>query len=111
MPNSDIGEVAHAIGSISDLIGGVLNRADRDAPDKEKNENVINIQNSFASNNIDEQYRIYYKLFTNAGLPPAAGGTVGEADRQFRHAALLIAAELIYAKRIIARLVAKSVKE
>lgn len=104
-------EGLHLGGSIVDLIGGILSRADRDAPDKELNENIINIQNSFAHNDLDEQFRIYYKLFTDARHAPTPGGTMGTTDREFRHAAFLIAAELIYAKRIIARLVAKSVKE
>lgn len=108
---SDVGEVAGAVKSISDLVGGLLERADRDGPDKKLHENKDNIQNAFARNSLDDQWALYYRLFSDAGYSPTPGGTVGETDREFRHHALHAAAELIYAKQIIARLVAIRVKE
>lgn len=108
---SDIGEISGAIRSIGDLVGGVLSRADRDAPEKELNENTTKVQNSFASNNLDEQWAMAYRLFNSSGSPLTPGLVGKDGDREFKHRSLLIAAELIYAKRIIARLVAKSVKE
>lgn len=104
---SDVGQVAGAITSVSNLIDGILERADRDGPDKELNESIIEIQNSFANNDLDEQYRIMYKLFTNIGHPPSANGNVGGSEREFRHSSLLIATELKYARQIISRLISK----
>ena len=53
MPSTDIGEVAHAVGSITDLVGGILERSDRDGPQKQLDENLIQIQNAFAQNQTD----------------------------------------------------------
>lgn len=111
MPNSDIGEVAGAVSSVSDLIGGMLERADRDALEKEFNENIIAIQNSFADNNLDAQYRVMYKLFSDAGYPPTPGGSVGDAERQFRHTSFLIASQLIHERKLISRLIAQRSKQ
>lgn len=108
---TDIGEVAHALGSISDLIGGALSRADRDEPEKERNENANKVQNSFANNSPDDQWAMAYRLYNAAGSPLTPGLVGKDGDREFKHRSMLMAVELIYAKRIIARLVAKSVKE
>lgn len=102
---SDVGQVAQAVTKISELVEGILSRADRDALSKELDENKNKIQNSFANNDLDEQWRLYYRLFNEIGLPPTPGGTVGETDREFRHSALFAAAQLKYASSVIARLV------
>lgn len=97
--------VATAVTSVADLIGGILNRADRDGPDKELNENITKVQNGFANNNLDEQWTMAYRLLADVGNPLTPGGSVGDTDRQFRHNALISIAELKHAKQIIARLV------
>lgn len=104
---TDVGEIAGAFKEGFHLFDGILSRADRDALKKELDENKTRIQNSFASGDLDEQYRVYYKLFTDVGHPPTPGGSLGDAERQFRHEALFVAAELKYAQGIIARLVSE----
>lgn len=103
----DIGAISGAVASVSSLIEGILDRADRDAPDKELNENIIKIQNSFADNSLDDQWALAYRLFTYAGNPLTPGGSVGDTDRQFRHNALISLANLIYERRLAARAIAK----
>lgn len=102
---SDIGEGFHAVGSIIDLTKDILNRADRDGPIKELNEDQIKIQNGFADNNLDAQWACAYRLLNSVGHSFASGGVVGETDRQFRYHALICIAELKYARAIIARMI------
>lgn len=105
---SDLGEGLHLAGSIVDLTKDILGRIDRDKLIKELSEDNAKIQNSFAENNLDDQWVCAYKLFNSVGHPIAPGGSVGETDRQFRFQALNIAAELKYAKSLISRLVAQT---
>lgn len=104
---SDIGSVADAAKSVSELVNGILTRSDRDKPDKEKNENVINIQNAFAKpddeGGLDDQYRLAYLLFLRAGRPLTASRNVGDAERDFRHSSLLLAADLIHERELASR--------
>lgn len=108
---SDVGAVAGAARSALDLATGILNRIDRDALVKDLNEDTIKIQNSFASNNLDDQWKCSYQLLNDVGHSLTPGGSVGDTERQFRHHALLSIAELKYAKAIIARLIAKRTQE
>ncbi len=107
---SDIGEVARAVGSVTDLVGNILDRADRDGPTKELHEDITKIQNGFANADLDTQWASAYRLLSDVGHPLTPGGSVGDTDRQFRHNALISIAELKYLKQIVARLVAQKVK-
>lgn len=100
----DIGEGLHLAGSLVDLTKDILNRVDRDKLINELNNDTSKIQNSFADNNLDDQWACAYRLFNAAGHPLAAGGAVGETDRQFRFNALNIAAELKYMRALVPRL-------
>ncbi len=111
MPLSDVGEVAHAVGSITDLVGNILDRADRDGPTKTLNEDITKIQNSFIDANLDEQWAIAYRLLANTGHPITPGGYVGDIERQCRHQFLIATAELKYLRAIVARIVAERAKE
>lgn len=99
----DVGEIAGAVKSVGDLIGGILSRADRDGPEKELNENITKIQNSFANANLDEQWIIAYRLLNDIGNPITPGGSLGDTERQFRHNALISLAELKYVKTCLNR--------
>lgn len=101
-----LSEGLHLGGSIVDLTKDILDRADRDGPQKEFNEDTTKIQNSFAENNLDDQWIMAYRLLNSVGNPIAPGGSLGDTERQFRHNALISIAELKYAKAIIARLLA-----
>lgn len=111
-------EGLHLGGSLVDLVGGILERGDRDKLGNELNENTTKVQNSFADYNTDAQWALSCKLFDDAGhpiAPPRAlGGTAEDqrriADRLFRFNALLIAAELIYLRGVVGRLVSQRVK-
>lgn len=99
----DIGEIAGAVKSVGDLIGGILSRADRDGPEKELNENITKIQNSFANSDLDQQWVMAYRLLNDVGNPITTGGSVGDTERQFRHNALISLAELKYVKTCLNR--------
>ena len=105
----DIGEVASAISGITSLAEGIIEIIDRDSLKKELDENITKIQNSFAENNLDDQWIITYRLFNSVGHPITPGGSVGDTERQIRHNALVCMAELKYARDILARLTSKSV--
>jgi hypothetical protein len=105
---SDVGEVAQAVAKVTDLVANILERADRDGPEKELNENVNKVQNSFADNNLDGQWACAYRLLNSVGHPLTPGGSVGDTERQFRHNAMIAIAELKYAKQILARISGKS---
>lgn len=102
-----LSEGLHLGGSITDLVKDILDRADRDAPSNQLNEDITKIQNGFADNNLDEQWICAYRLLNDVGHSLTPGGSVGDTDRQFRHNALIAIAELKYARNIIGRLVSK----
>ena len=99
----DIGEIAGAVKSVGDLIGGILSRADRDGPERELNENITKIQNSFADADLDAQWALAYRLLNDIGNPLTPGGPMGDTERQFRHNALISLAELKYVKTCLNR--------
>lgn len=109
---SDVSEIAGAVSSVSDLVAGILDRADRDGPQKELNENINRIQNAFAENDLDsDSFRLFVsRLCNDAGKPLTPGGDVHTARREYLHSSLLAIAELAYARKIIARIVAKQTK-
>lgn len=100
-------EGLHLAGSIVDLTRDILDRADRDGPDKELNENLTKIQNAFAENQVDsDEFRAFIdKLFNSTGVTLTPTGDVSMGRREFTHAALVSVAELRYAKTILARLI------
>ncbi len=104
---TDVGDVAGAVKSISDLVDGILTRADRDEPDKEHDDNITRIQNGFATANLDDQYVLSYKLLVNAGLAPTPSRDVGESERSFRHEFMIAVANLIYERKLAIRALSK----
>lgn len=103
-------EGLHLAGSIVDLTKDILDRADRDGPYKELTEDENKVNNSFADNNLDEQWACAYRMLNAVGHPLTPGGSMGDTERQFRHHALISIAELKYLKSIIARLVSSKTK-
>jgi len=103
----DLGEGLHLVGSIVDLTKDILNRSDRDKLIKELNDDGAKIQNSFANNNLDDQWACAYRLFNQCGHSLTPGASVGDTERQFRFQAINIAAELKYARALISRLINK----
>jgi len=106
-----IGAIANAVGDGVKITEEILNRSDRDKPTNTLNEDITEVQNGFANNDLDAQYRVMYRLFNSLGHAPTPGGDVGTNERQFRHDALIIAAECIYWKTIANRAVEAVVKK
>lgn len=105
---SDVGEVAGAVTSITDLIGGILSRQDRDGPDKEFNENIRTLQEAFANNQLDsDNFRLFLdRLFIQSGAPLTPTSDPGVGRRELLHALLLNTISLIKERRYTARYVA-----
>lgn len=108
----DVGAVATAVTSVSNLIEGILDRADRDGPDKELNENIIKIQNGFLS--VDPEFTdlgiLVQLLLAQAGNPASPSRDPGIYRREIFHALLVSLAQLIYERRLAARAIAKLTK-
>lgn len=113
MPTSDVGAVAGAVTSVTDLVSNILNRADRDGPQEKLDENAKRIMEAFVNNSFDsDEFRVFIgELCRDAGHSLTPTTDVQFGRREFLHAALSIAAEHIYAKQILSRLVAGRVKE
>lgn len=97
--------IATAVTSVSNLVDGILSRADRDMPDKELDENLSKIQEAFALNSVDsDEFRAFIdKLFRTAGCTIAPTGNISMGRREFTHTALVLAAQLIHERRLAAR--------
>lgn len=104
---TDVGAVAGALKSVSDLANGVLSREDRDALNNDLHEDTTKVQNSFANNNSDDQWTMAYRLFNDIGRPLTPGLVGKSGEREFRHHALISLAELKYTKAVLARLIAQ----
>lgn len=102
-----VSSVADAVTSVSLLVEGILSRSDRDRPDKEKNENIIALQNGFADNDTDKLGVLVQLLLAKAGHPPTPSGDAGLYRREIFHALSLCAIELIHERQLVTRLVAK----
>lgn len=107
----DIGQVAAAAGSIVDLVGNLLNKADRDAPDKEFNENLIKIQNGYADNDEDSLGILVQLLLLKAGYPPTPSRDPGLYRREIFHSLLIASAALIREREYAARYFASITKK
>lgn len=105
----DIGAISGAVASVSSLIEGILDRADRDGPDKELNENITNIQNGFLSVDpeLTELGILVQLLLAKAGNPATPSRDPGIYKREIMHALLISLAQLIYERRLAARAIAK----
>jgi hypothetical protein len=99
---SDVGLVAGAVTSISDLVAGILDRSDRDSIEKEKNENIVKLQNFFANNDLDsDAFRLFVdQLFNGANIPITPTGDADTGRREFIHASLLAAITLISERQL-----------
>lgn len=104
---SDVGEVALAVKSVSDLVDGILTRADRDAPDKEQNELTIILQNAFANNELDSDAFLKFvdRLCNLSGASLTPTRDPGTGRRELLHALLINTIHLIYERRLAARLI------
>lgn len=98
------------VGAGLHLFDSILDRADRDGPDRKRDERITKVQNAFVSNDLDKQYELAYQLLTDAGHPPTPGGDVGEQEREFRHNFMLVCIELIHERELYKRALAKLVK-
>lgn len=109
---SDLGEFSSAIRSVGDLVQGILSRADRDGPDKEKEENIITLQNAYAKNEIDtDEFRLFIdRLCNKAGTPLVATRDVDFARRELIHALLINTINLIHERELSSRAFNKLVK-
>lgn len=107
MADSDVGEVAGAVKSVSDLVDGILTRADRDGPDKEQNEFTTILQNAFAGNQLDsDEFRLFIdKLLNLTNNPLTPTGDIGFGRRELIHALLVNTISLIHERRLTARLI------
>lgn len=105
----DVGAVAGAVTSVATLVEGILERADRDAPDEELQENLITIQNAFANNTLDSDiFRLFIdKLCNRSGSPLTPTGDPGIGRRELLHALLVNTSKLVYERRLAARAIAK----
>jgi len=105
----DIGAVAGAVTSITNLVEGILERSDRDGPDKELNENITKIQNGFLSNDPEftELGILVQLLLAQVGNPATPSRDSGIYRREIFHALLVSLAQLIYERRLAARAIAK----
>lgn len=97
--------VATAVQSVADLVGSILDRADRDAPIKEQNENLVTVQNAFAQNQLDsDAFRLFLdRLCNRAGNPLTPTGDVGVGRRELLHALLVNTINLIYERQLASR--------
>lgn len=104
--------VATAVTSVADLIGGILDRADRDGPDKERDENIITLQNGFANNDLDsDSFRMFLdKLCNRAGTPLAPTGDAGIGRRELLHTLLVNTINLIHERQLSSRAFHKLIK-
>lgn len=109
MPESDVGAVATAVTSVTNLVDGILTRADRDAPDKEQHELTIELQNAFAQNELDtDKFRLWIdKLLNLTGNPLTPTGDVGVGRRELLHALLINSIRLVHERRLAARALTK----
>lgn len=105
----DVGAVATAVTSVVNLIDGILERADRDGPDKEEHEFTITLQNAFASNQLDtDGFRLWLdKLLNLTGNPLTPTGDVGFGRRELLHALLINSIRLVHERRLASRAIAK----
>ena len=108
----DVAAVAGAVTSITNLIGGILDRADRDGPDNELNENIIKIQNGFlsADPNLPELGVLVQLLLAKAGNPATPSRDAGLYRKELFHSLLISLAELIHERQLAARAFAKLTK-
>jgi hypothetical protein len=109
---SDIGEVAGAVSSVSNLVDGILTRADRDAPDKEQHEYIVKIQNAFADNTLDsDEFRCFIdELCNKTGSAITPTRDPGTGRRELLHALLVNTVALIHERRLTAKLISKLIK-
>lgn len=107
MPNSDVGEVAGAIKSISDLVGGILTRHDRDEPDQHKAERLAVWQDGFARNDVDVLGILVQQLLIDAGHPATPSGNPGLYKREIFHALGLACIDLVHERELARRAIAK----
>lgn len=95
--------VATAVTSVADLIGGILNRADRDGPEKEYEENITTIQNAFGDNSMDSDdfRRFVSELCLKGGQSLTPTGDVSAGKREYLHASLCIIAQSIRDRKLL----------
>lgn len=107
-----ITSVAGAVTSVADLIGGILDRADRDGPEKERNENIAILQNAFANNDLDsDSFRLFIdKLCNRSNNSLTATRDVEFARRELIHTLLVNTISLIYERQLASRAFNKLVK-
>lgn len=105
----DVGAVAGAVTSVANLIDGILNREDRDGPDKELNENIIKIQNGFLSQDPEftELGILVQLLLAQVGNPASPSRDPGIYRREIFHSLIISVAQLIYERRLASRAIAK----
>lgn len=102
---SDVGEVAHAIGSLADVARPLIENALAEKYDKERRENVDDVQDAFVRRDPDALHRVCWRLCNDANHPPTATGDVRMAvEPGVLHALLLCACDAIYGRRALVRL-------
>lgn len=96
-------EGLHLAGSIVDLTKDILDRADRDGPDKQFNEYITKIQNAFADNTLDsDEFRLFIdKLCNESGQSLTPTRDPGTGRRELLHALLIIAATAIRDRKLM----------
>lgn len=102
---SDIGEVSGAVKSVTDLISGILERSDRDGPEKQYNESLVKIQNAFVHNSLDsDDFRIFVdQLCNQAGISLTPTGDVPTGRREYLHASLCIIAQAVRDRELLTK--------
>ena len=99
----DVSEIAGAIKSGLDLVLSILDRADRDGPEKDFHEHLVKIQNAFAKDDIDSHdFRLFIdELCNNSNHPLIASRDPEFARRILIQTLLVITAEAIRDKRLL----------
>jgi hypothetical protein len=95
-----VSSIAGAVGSVANLVEGILSREEKNFPNSEAENEDEQIRAAFASRNVDRQWELACKLFGNVGLLWPRPESVEESERQFKFAALRCASQLHRERRL-----------
>lgn len=105
-------EGLHTGGLVIELLAKILDRADRDRPDKEKNERYEKVQDGFENNLLDDDaFRAFVgELCRQSGRPITPTRDPGAGRRELLHTLLLNSIDLIHERELTKRALNKILK-